>query len=335
MANTMTAHVPLLPESTFCSRVFRENNKMLRAAFGLAVLVVLALFLDWSFLAGLSARQYALSAGIVLVLVVCTWFEAARLHALCQDKVSRLEILRVIFIGYFVTNFTPSSLGGDGYKVYALGRTLGYSSATAFVLLERSMGLAVLLSVAALAVFAYGDQWASAVIDLVRDVDLPSVPAGSSLLLIGAVILLAVIVAWPWRARIFLFAQSFLLTLRNMPPSALLRFCFMTVFLHAIRAAMLCLQLSILGYDLAVPEAWVVLTIGAVASMLPVAPAGLGVREAATVVALAPFGVDYQAALFVALIMRLANVVQAVLGALLLPGGPRLGQAMVKPPGTQ
>lgn len=299
---------------------------MLRTVFGLAVLVVLVLFLDWSFLAGLSAKQYTLSALVVIALVACTWFEAARLYALCQGGVDRMELFRVVLIAYFVTNFTPSSFGGDGYKVYALGRSLGYPSATALVLLERSMGLFILLAVAALAVLVHGDQWASHVVGMVRAADLPGLPGEFSLWALALLVVVFVAALWPWRVRLVRFAHSFWLTVSRLPLKSLMHFFVMTMCLHVIRAALLCMQLAVLNYDLNMPQAWVVLTIAAVASMVPVSPGGLGVREAAMVVALAPFNVDYQVALFVALVMRLANVGQAVLGALLLPGGRQGGR---------
>ena len=89
------------------------------------------------------------------------------------------------------------------------------------------------------------------------------------------------------------------------------------------RAVLLCLLVKIFGYDILVGEAWVVLTVAALASALPITPGALGVREAAVVAVLVPFGVDYHVALLAGLVMRLANVGAAALGAMLLPGGRR------------
>lgn len=304
-----------------------RNYRVLRLAFGLAVLLVLVLFLDWSFIAGLSAAQYALSALVILGLVLTTWFEAERVYVLCRPRLPRAAVMRMVLIAHFVTNFTPSGLGGDGYKIYALGRTFGLSGAAALVLLERAMGLLILLGVSFIAVVAYGEQWAQDVMQLRERIAWPVEGVAAHAWLIAGVVAAALAAIGVWRSRVLRFATDFLVTLRRLPLRALASFCAMTLCLHVARSALLCLQLQVFGYDLGLGEAWVVLTIAALASMLPVSPGGLGVREAATVAALAPFAVDYHVALLVSLVMRLANVCQAVLGAMLISGGRRPGRS--------
>lgn len=314
------------------TRFSAGNYRVLRLAFGFAVLLVLVLFLDWSFIAGLSAAQYVLSALVIFGLVLTTWFEAERVYVLCRPRLPRTEITRMVLIAHFVTNFTPSGLGGDGYKVYALGRTFGFSGAAALVLLERAMGMLILLGVSFAAVMVYGDQWAEGVMQLREQIALPAGYDGTRVGLFAALAMAALVAAWFWRSRLLRFASDFLSTLRRLPRRALANFCAMTLCLHVARSALLCLQLKVFGYDLGLEEAWVVLTIAALASMLPISPGGLGVREAATVAALAPFAVDYHVALLVSLVMRLANVCQAVLGAVLISGGRRPGLSVADIP---
>lgn len=57
-------------------------------------------------------------------------------------------VVRQYFIGIFLNNFLPSTVGGDVAKVYLLGRDYGYRTVTASVLLDRVLGLGLLAACA-------------------------------------------------------------------------------------------------------------------------------------------------------------------------------------------
>ena len=59
-------------------------------------------------------------------------------------------VVRQYFIGIFLNNFLPSTVGGDLAKVYLLGRAHGYGAVTASVLLDRMLGIGVLSACAAI-----------------------------------------------------------------------------------------------------------------------------------------------------------------------------------------
>ena len=62
-------------------------------------------------------------------------------------------VTRYYFIGIFLNNFFPSTVGGDMAKVYYLGRQHGYRPVAASIVLDR------LLSIGSLAVLAAGMYW--------------------------------------------------------------------------------------------------------------------------------------------------------------------------------
>jgi len=293
---------------------------LFRVAFGIAVLFVLSLFLDWTFLANLSAWQYAGTGAVIIALVVSVLLEAERLRVLCQKRMSRGELMRILMIGYFVTNFTPSAFGGDGYKVYALGRRLGYSQATALVLLERALGFLVLTSVAALTMTWFGGSWVADVLGLLGRLELDTTWSASRAWLALVVLLLLAAALWRWGERVQRFLRRFVGTLVTLPVSAAVQFIGVTVCLHFVRSCLLCALLAIYGFSINVGQAWVAITAAALASLLPLSPGGLGIREAGMVAGLTLFGVDSPVALLAALVIRLANIVQAALGALLVTG---------------
>ncbi|MBW6441654.1 flippase-like domain-containing protein [Patescibacteria group bacterium] len=62
-----------------------------------------------------------------------------------SDKVSRVYLFKLYFIGAFFNNFMPTSIGGDVYKMYRLGKKIG-DQATGFssVFTERFTGIVTL-----------------------------------------------------------------------------------------------------------------------------------------------------------------------------------------------
>jgi uncharacterized protein (TIRG00374 family) len=57
-------------------------------------------------------------------------------------------IVRQYFVGIFVNNFLPSTVGGDVAKVYYLGQAHGYRSVTASVAMDRVLGVGLLAALA-------------------------------------------------------------------------------------------------------------------------------------------------------------------------------------------
>ncbi len=131
------------------------------AAQALVTIVLLALLarrLDLAALAALFARLplwlYLMSLAVVLggqVLYAWRWrllLTAAGVH------VPFPTVVRQYFIGIFLNNFLPSTVGGDLAKVYLLGRERGYRAVTASVLLDRVLGVGVLAVLSALILWA-------------------------------------------------------------------------------------------------------------------------------------------------------------------------------------
>src|SRR5262245_39554290 len=59
-------------------------------------------------------------------------------------------VLRQYFIGTFLNNFLPTTVGGDVAKVYYVGREHGYRPVAASVILDRLLGLGLLALLASL-----------------------------------------------------------------------------------------------------------------------------------------------------------------------------------------
>lgn len=131
---------------------------LVQAAVSAGLLILLANRLDLASFRDLFARVplsfYLLSLGVVLAgQVAYAWRWRLLLHA-AGVPVPFSEVVRQYFVGIFVNNFLPSTVGGDVAKVYYLGREHGFRVVTASVALDRLLGVGVLalLATAALSV---------------------------------------------------------------------------------------------------------------------------------------------------------------------------------------
>jgi uncharacterized protein (TIRG00374 family) len=101
--------------------------------------------------ASLPAWFYLFSLAVVLAGQVAYAGRWRLLLLAAGVRVPFTLILRQYFIGIFLNNFLPSTVGGDLGKVYLLGRHHGYGLVFASVVLDRILGLSFLaLSAAAL-----------------------------------------------------------------------------------------------------------------------------------------------------------------------------------------
>lgn len=123
-----------------------------QALVTIALLALLARSLDLDalgrLLTGLPLSFYFLSLAVVLAgQVAYAWRWRLLLTAAGVRAPFRL-IVRQYFIGIFVNNFLPSTVGGDVAKVYYLGQAHGYRTVTASVAMDRVLGVGLLAGLA-------------------------------------------------------------------------------------------------------------------------------------------------------------------------------------------
>jgi glycosyltransferase 2 family protein len=100
-------------------------------------------------LTGLPVSFYFVSLGVVLAgQVAYAWRWRLLLRAAGVD-VPFTSVVRQYFVGIFVNNFLPSTVGGDVAKVYYLGDRYGYRTITASVTMDRALGVGLLAALAA------------------------------------------------------------------------------------------------------------------------------------------------------------------------------------------
>jgi glycosyltransferase 2 family protein len=291
---------------------------LLRFAITLALGAVLAVKIDVRGTLAILARigGGAFTVAVVLfalsaLLAVPRW----RLVLQCCDVAESLPRLTQLYlIGNFFNQILPSSVGGDAVRIWYLKRRgVALSVATRSVILDRLFGFAGMIGFVSLGLPVMLNAPSD---EHLRRILIGAVAAFIALLVAFAFIprlRIALGHLWPF-TFLFELAGDFRGILRRdaLLPCILLTIAtnLLPVMAAAVLGSSLAIPLNILSYGVIVPAALII-------SLVPVSIAGWGVREAAMVVCMAPYGVLPETALALSIAFGIALMVSALPGGLL------------------
>lgn len=291
---------------------FMRIPQWVKAVVGLGVIAVLILNVDWAALRddarslhwpllGTAALMYPLA----ILLNAAKWSAALRLHDL-DFRFSYL--LRVGCIGFFVNNLLPSAIGGDIYRVYRSSSAGTASQAVSAVVLERFVGVAVLLFNGFLGALVLAHSNA-----LARAYLLWCLAA-----LVVAVAGAALVAAFRGRAAAAAASVRFLEpVMANLRRIARLHEAWgplvgYSIAFQAVAAAATFLVFAAVQTQLSLPGALLITAAAGLAAVVPISISGIGVVEGSIVGAGMALGVGYDAAFLAAIILRLFSLVTSV-----------------------
>lgn len=275
-------------------------------------------------LADLSALPLVAAAGLIAFqsVIVVTWRWETILAAIDQAP-GRWRLTGVVLISLFFNQVLPSTVGGDGMRMWLLrrrGRPLGASVRS--VIIDRLLGLFGLLLLSLVGALAltwwHPDSlplWGAAAVGL-----------GGILFIAGAPLLLR-LAAWlpgeALRRHLGTVAQEVETLGRDKP--LLLKLIAASVLGHvAISLAIWCTAAGI-GVEIPLLQALAVLPAIMLAAAMPVSVAGWGVREGGMVLGLGLLGVATSDAALVSVFFGLLQLAFGAGGGLvwLLQRGPK------------
>lgn len=127
-----------------------------QATVTIVLLALLARDLDLAAFRALFVRLplwfYLVSLGVVLGGQVAYAWRWRLLLSAAGIRAPFGLVLRYYFIGIFVSNFLPSTIGGDMAKVYYVGRDHGFRVVAASVAMDRLLGVGLLAMLATVAI---------------------------------------------------------------------------------------------------------------------------------------------------------------------------------------
>jgi uncharacterized membrane protein YbhN (UPF0104 family) len=244
---------------------------------------------------------------------------------------------RYYFIAMFFNNFLPTSIGGDGYRIYkTLGNNRSRTSAVLAVFVERTSGI---LSLLLLGFLGAGYGYLSSDNALSRTVFL----GGLVGIVVGVPFLIVIfhrgILDWlsghpriPVVVRnVFLHLDDYRSHPRQTAGVTLVSFGF-----HALTLTWMWLLYHAVGASIGISDLAVVAALLAVVAVLPLSINGIGLVDGSLIVLAGQFGVSYEAALTVALLQRALLIPMSLFGgALYLLDRRATGQVPVDEQGEQ
>jgi len=286
--------------------------------------VMLALLLSRIHLSSLLPKDEAAALPWLLAGLL-VWLGAIVLATLRWQRVlTALELpadlpplLSHSFAGMFVANFLPSTIGGDVLRVSRLSAANGQAPASfASVVLERLTGFLVLPLITLIALFTHPDL-----------LHLGNASKAALLLSVGTLVALGVILVLAGNARIgrrlahnqnwlrFVGAVHLGFDRIRRHPGAMagVLLTALAYQLAIVLAAWIATQA--LGIDLGWAPVMAFIPVVAMAQVLPLSVNGLGLREGALVLLLAPLGVPTAQAVALGLLLYGMNLVVSLLGA--------------------
>ncbi len=282
-------------------------NRALRIVSCVILLSLLAYGIDWQAMPGYLARlswqgtllsTCALAASFVIS--PWKWQAALKIHDL---HFKLFYLVTSNGIGFFLNNFLPTGIGGDAYRIMSTWPKEGYRSrAISAVVIERIVGFAALLAIGNIGAFALMAHSRTA-----RVFILLSALGG----LLGGALVLAVYAGWVKALTERLRSATFVDAVRH-------NFQYLR---HAGRKWLPLLAISLLFQTIAIaniyilfqslgtPVSWALCAmLGAVAglaTLVPLSINGLGVVEGSFAGTAMALGIEYEAALAVAVLIRL------------------------------
>jgi glycosyltransferase 2 family protein len=262
---------------------------------------------------------YLLSLAVVLAGQVAYAWRWRLLLTAAGARVPFPKVVRQYFVGIFVNNFLPSTIGGDVAKVYYLGQEHGYRAVTASVAIDRllGVGLLALLAAAALSVSPIAAPRLSAA------------QVGCSGIALLAIALLMVTskgtgglpaqVAWLGERAVSLAERLQRLRLDMAAPlarPAIVAQAAVVVIGYALAMTVVYMRFVALQNAAAPPfmAMFAVVTATAVLSNVPISLNGLGLREQLHASLLAPLGIAPELAVAISLLVYAHLVIASLIG---------------------
>jgi uncharacterized protein (TIRG00374 family) len=134
-------------ESVFNKKVLKFTAKLLVSAFFIWLLIIKVDWKEsWQYLQKIEAWQIVVYLAVIFLSL---FISAKKWQELCLCKGLRdsfFNFFKLFLTGSFINNFVPSTIGGDIFRAYQMGKKeKRYSEATATVVMDRFTGLLALM----------------------------------------------------------------------------------------------------------------------------------------------------------------------------------------------
>lgn len=292
----------------------------LKVAIGLALIAFLLVQVDFVQLTALARAgdPADLVMGMGAFVVALAVFQALRLHVLVRRHTGGLgRSYELFFVGALFNNLLPSNVGGDAVRLLYLRRMGdgGVGGPLALLVLHRLSGLAVLLAAAV----CYAVLRPARMLSVVAGGQAQVEPATALVIvlatMVGAALAFLLMLRMPRVAsRLRAVAGQAVAAVRALSVVDWWSLLTLTVCFQGARLLGFLYVARYLGQSADAFDLLFVLAAAAIAALLPISIAGLGVMEGSISYLLVAFGMAPAAAISAALAHRVALLLMALVG---------------------
>jgi uncharacterized protein (TIRG00374 family) len=303
----------------------RRLLNVFKVAFGVGMLAYIARDVHGAQLMALARKGNPahLWAGVGCMLVAMMYFQWTRLHVLIKGFTNGIATsLKIFYVGALFNNLLPSNIGGDAIRLIYLKnlRTENWGTPFMLLLLHRLSGFVVLV----LAGLVYVGLEHTRLLSLLEARHLLLQLSARTWLLGGAGLLLVAVLGLfavrrlsdRVRERVLGFGRNCRGAFTVVSGKDFTWLMVHTFLFHGLRMLSFYYLVRYLGQQVSMWDLVFVISATAVAAVLPVTVAGLGVVEGSISGLLAMYGVADSSAVAVALVNRLVLLLMAAIGGI-------------------
>jgi hypothetical protein len=285
-------------------------------------ILLLYLSLHWVNVSALTERLSRLEPGwivlslfLMIIQVAVLAFRWRKIATACGANLGFMSALQISFIATFFNQVLPSTVGGDGMRIWLLARKgAGWARATYSVLIDRIVGVFVLALIVVACL-----PWT---FELIHD---PIARAGLLMIGFGAVVATFIFLLvgtqfrlwfdrWTLTRHLSAASRAAVALCRSSRSIGIVVACSVTIHLLTITAAWCCLKAIAAPASFAqilflMPPVLLVATI-------PVSIAGWGVRESSMIVAFAYAGLAQSNGLVLSILFGAASFIVGIAGGI-------------------
>ena len=292
---------------------------VIKALVTLSLCIFILLKLDWE-----TVKQTVFEANYLLLfaVTVCMFlnivfcaFKWQFLLLMQRIRIGLYQLSKYYFTAMFFSNFLPSIIGGDAYRIYKIYKLEGSKSGAIIpVFMERFVGIVALLAVglvgAVVSYFNIGDR-----ISLL-----------ACLLSAGGLLCIIAVVFFARLQRVKRFfnehekvPEKIKIALERLASydfkDSKMVFIFMlSVFYYLFLVGYRLLLIYAFGEDCSVFNLAMIIMLSTLAASLPISLNGVGLLEGSFVFLISQFGVNFESAVMVMLMQRFIGTTLSLLG---------------------
>jgi uncharacterized protein (TIRG00374 family) len=307
----------------------RGMKFFLRAITSIFLLLALFWFLDWRQTLTLFRQIDFLPLFLALPLFPFgLWLSAEKWRLLLQAhhvEVGSWKLFKLYWVGVFLSNFLPSSIGGDVSRLAFMRETGRLAEVAASIVMERLTGFAVLLALAALSMVCGGEFFQDTNLEYI----LWLLVAGGGVVLCLAVFCGDSLLCWVdtfFEGKEGLVSRLIVkgkkvtkaLILYRGRCGVLLSCLFLSLVFYLLTIVALFLFFCALGIHIEFSRVFLIAPLITLISSLPISVNSLGLTEGAFVLLFSLVGVPAEECLAVALLARFVQILLSSFGGVFL-----------------